>query len=371
MSQVRPLHVLIKALFFYVLANWAFAYFDPPVGKLSIYNWLVPGRERIPYEREAEYYNISHTIPVYEDMDAMYQSTVLSRPKEADEFRIFLLGDSSAWGFQLHPEETLVGQINALQLKTCNGKRIIAYNAAFPLPYVMKDLLIMDKVREYEPDMFLWTITLDGFRNRGIFTDYFLDPYADRVAELTNEYQITNLDIEKMNAQMFWEKTIAGQRSRLKKIFLLQLHGVGWSSTGLDYYYQDHLPLPQTQTDDETFFEVPQGKLGLESMLFDVLRAGYQLAGQTPVLVINEPIFTASGENSDIRYNEFYPRWAYDEYLAYLDGWMQANGREYINAWNLLPAPEFTDTPFHRTLAGEKLFAEFLAPQIKNLSCAK
>src|SRR5262245_1051948 len=155
MKAVRPFHVFIKALFLYALANLAFAYFSPPIGKLSIYNWLVPGRERVPYEREVEYYNISHTIPVYEDMDAMYQSTTLSQRKQADEYRIFLLGDSSAWGFQLRPEETLVGQLNALQLKTCDGKRIVAYNAAFPLPYVMKDLVIMDKVRQYQPDMFL------------------------------------------------------------------------------------------------------------------------------------------------------------------------------------------------------------------------
>lgn len=77
-------------------------------------------------------------------------TTILSLPKRKDEFRVFLIGDSSAWGFQLHPEETLVGQLNTLNLKTCDGKQIVVYNAAFPLPYVMKDLLIMDKVREYK-----------------------------------------------------------------------------------------------------------------------------------------------------------------------------------------------------------------------------
>ena len=90
-----------------------------------------------------------------------------------------------------------------------------------------------------------------------------------------------------------------------------------------------------------------------------------------PLMVINEPIFIASGANSDIRYNEFYPRWAYDEYLSYLDQWMQEHAHEYINAWDLLPSSGFTDTPFHRTPTGEKIFAEYLAPQIQNLSCTK
>lgn len=72
-NEVRPVAVLIKGLVLYALANVLFAYFNPPVGKLSIYNWLIPGRERVPYEREVEYYDISHTVPIYEDMDAMYQ----------------------------------------------------------------------------------------------------------------------------------------------------------------------------------------------------------------------------------------------------------------------------------------------------------
>ncbi|MCC6261225.1 MAG: hypothetical protein IT311_10215 [Anaerolineales bacterium] len=372
MNKVRPFYVLMKALFLYALANLAFAYFNPPVGKLSLYNWLISGRERAPYEREAEYYNIAHTIPVYENMDAMYQSTTLSQPKPADEFRIFLIGDSSAWGFQLRPEETLVGQLNALHLKTCAGKRIVAYNAAFPLPYVMKDLLIMDKVREYDPDLFLWTITLDGFRNRTIFTNYFLDPYSSRVRQLVDAYQIKNLDTSQMTQATFWDKTIIGQRDALKKIFLLQLHGLGWSATNLDYDYRSYPPLAQDQSADDAFFETPQGQLGLaDEMLFDVLEAGYQLADQTPVLVINEPIFIAAGVNSEIRYNEFYPRWAYDEYLQYLQTWMSAHQREYLDAWNLVPSSEFTDTPFHRTPKGEKILAEYIIPQIQKLACSK
>ncbi|MCC7118878.1 MAG: SGNH/GDSL hydrolase family protein [Anaerolineales bacterium] len=372
MKTVRPQWVVIKAVVLYALVNLAFAYFNPPVGKFSLYNWLIPGRARVPYEREVEYYEASHTIPVYEDLDAMYQSTLLAQPKQPDEFRVFLLGDSSAWGFQLHPEETLVGQLNALNLKTCAGKRIVVYNAAFPLPYVMKDLILLDKAREYQPDLFLWTVTLDGFRNRTIFTNYFLDPYAERVQALAEEYQLTNLDLQKLETPTFWDQTLIGQRGRLKKIFLLQVHGLGWAATGLDYDYRSYPPLSPDVTADDTFFETPPGKLGLEDhMLFNVLEAGYQLAAPTPVLVINEPIFVASGKNSEIRYNEFYPRWAYDEYLTYLQNWMRVNQHDYVDAWNLLPPAEFTDTPFHRTPAGERKFAELLLPQIQKLACPK
>jgi hypothetical protein len=368
MTKTRPLYVLIKAMILYVLANLVFAYFDPAVGRLSIYNWLVPGRERVPYEREVEYYNISHTVPVYEDMDAMYQSTTLSLPKRPDEFRVFLVGDSSAWGFELRPEDTLVGQINALQLVACDGRNIVAYNAAFPLPYVMKDLLLIDKVLEYDPDLFLWTISLDAFSNRQTFTRHFLDPHSRRVRELVENYNIRNLDTGQMTTQTFWEKTLVGQRSRLKKLLLLQFHGFGWSASRLDYDYRKYEPLSQDlSADARSSFD----DMKLNEMLFDVLDAGRERICDLPVLVVNEPIFIASGRNSDARYNDFYPRWVYDEYLTYLNEWMESRQYHYVNAWDLLPSSEFTDSIFHRTPTGEKILAEFLAPQIQNLSCTK
>jgi hypothetical protein len=49
-----------------------------------------------------------------------------------------------------------------------------------------------------------------------------------------------------------------------------------------------------------------------------VLAATLERAGDVPVLLINEPMFISSGQNSDLRYNSFYPRWAYDQYRAML-----------------------------------------------------
>lgn len=370
MSDVNPLRVVFKALVFYLISNLLFVYFEPAIGKLSIYNWLVPGRLRVPYEREAEYYPVSHIVPVYEDMDAMFQSHVISQPKAKDEFRVALVGDSAAWAFGLHPQDMLAAQLTALNLTTCDGKRVTAYNTAFPLPYVMKDVLIMDKVREYDPDMFIWMITLDAFRNRTIYTDYFLNPYADHVFSLIDKYRLNNLDVKKLESPAFWDKTIVGQRSRIKRIFLLQIHGLAWKATGVDHYYYSYEPLSNDQSDSLLFDVYKPGKLDLDELLFDVLGAGYGVAGDVPLLVVNEPIFIATGANSDIRYDEFYPRWAYDHYLEYLSGWMNTNQHEYLDLWNAIPSAEFTDTPFHRSPEGEKMLADLLAPKLLEMACA-
>jgi len=370
-NQVNLLRVLIKALILYTLANFAFAYFQPAVGKLSIYNWLVPGRERMPYEREVEYYAVSHTIPVYEDMNAMFSSHVVSQPKQADEYRVMLVGDSSTWAFGLTPKENLTAQLNLLNLKTCDGRRVVFYNIAFPLPYVAKDVLIMDKSREYQPDMFLWLVTLDAFRNRTIYTDYFLSPYSEEVLSLVDTYQLTNLDVENIHTPTFWEQTIIGQRSRLKKIVLLQLHGLPWNAAKLDYYYRTWTPLSQDQSDSlESDFGNPDN-VNFDSNLFDVLRAGRGVAGELPLLIVNEPIFIGSGINSEIRYNDFYPRWVYDEYRVYIENLTRAEKINYLDLWNVVPASEFTDSPFHRSAAGEQILASLISPQILNLTCSQ
>ncbi len=43
------------------------------------------------------------------------------------------------------------------------------------------------------------------------------------------------------------------------------------------------------------------------------------MAGDVPVLIINEPMFISDGQNSDLRYNSFYPRWAYDQFHRLLN----------------------------------------------------
>ncbi|MBK8823793.1 MAG: hypothetical protein IPN58_14665 [Anaerolineales bacterium] len=95
------------------------------------------------------------------------------------------------------------------------------------------------------------------------------------------------------------------------------------------------------------------------------------MAGEAPLLIVNEPIFIASGENSEIRYNDFYPRWAYDLYRVYLDETIRAENINYLDFWNAVPAAEFTDSPFHRSAVGEKILADLISSQLLNLTCSQ
>src|SRR6185436_12545409 len=95
--DAHPLRVLLKAIFLFIVVNVIFALVHPPVGKLSLYNHILPGRLRFPYEQEPAFYFIGYNAPVYEDFDAMFGAHVISRRKPQDEFRLVLLGDSATW----------------------------------------------------------------------------------------------------------------------------------------------------------------------------------------------------------------------------------------------------------------------------------
>ena len=50
------------------------------------------------------------------------------------------------------------------------------------------------------------------------------------------------------------------------------------------------------------------------------------------------------GQNSDIRYNFFYPRWAYDDYRALLGSQAAARGWPYADLWDAVDNDQFTDS---------------------------
>jgi hypothetical protein len=148
-----------------------------------------------------------------------------------------------------------------------------------------------------------------------------------------------------------------------------------WAATGVDNHLglvADYPIFPQDMPADISYIEYKSDKQApdlVQSLMYDVLRAGYDIAGDIPMIVVNEPIFIVTGQNSDLRYNELYPRWAYDAYRAALNEWIKTKGYAFYDYWNALPVDEFGNEVFHRDPQGELHFAELLAPHIVNAVC--
>ena len=351
-------NVLWKALLLFLLANIVYALWGADVrwGKLSAYGVLFPGRMRFPFgENPQAAYNLS----LY-DLDAMFASHVVSAAAEDDdEFRVFVLGDSSIWGYLLQPEETLTGQLNRLALTAPDGRQLRFYNLGYPSLALVKDLMLIEMARQYEPDLFIWAVTLESFpKNRQLEAPIAANN-LEMIGGLSDTYALA-LDpaAADNDALSIGDKTIIGQRRRLADLIRLQLYGVMWAATGVDQVYtEDFEPAQRDFSEDETFYDFQPPQLDRRELSLDLIQAGIEAAGEMPLIIVNEPILISDGENSDIRYNFYYPRWVYDRYREIMLEEAQENDWHYYDCWDLVDEAEFTNTAIHLTPQGSELFA--------------
>jgi hypothetical protein len=363
-------NVILKALALFVAANLIFIAWNPAdlLGSLSAYNLLFPGRERFPFgEDPARSYNLSlYSFP------AMFASLEISGAAKAqDEYRVVLVGDSSVWGILLRPEQTLAGQLNAANLAVCGDRRLRAFNLGYPTISLTKDLMVLDQVNRYHPDLVVWLTTLEAFPRDKQLASPIVSNNPAILSGLAARYHLQlNLNDPALAHTDWWGRTIIGQRRPLADLLRLQFYGVLWAATGIDQEYPTNYEPAQRDLDsDVTFHGWQPPILPPEGLALDVLDAGMNAVAATPVLLVNEPILVSTGKNSDLRYNFYYPRWVYDQYRQLLAGRSQQKGWSYMDLWNLAPESEFTNSAIHLTPAGEALLTQRLGAAILQKAC--
>lgn len=358
-QKISVSRLVLKATLLFVAANLLFAALNPmpALGGLSLYNWLLPGRERLPYGDDPQR---SYNLNLY-SLEAMFASHKLAgTPKAADEFRVLVIGDSSVWGFLLENEDTLSSALKSAGLRADDGREAVFYNLGHPTISLTKDLMILDYAMQYDPDLILWPVTLEAFPISKQTSSPLVQNNAERVRGLVAEYDLS-LDANDPDfvEQDFWARTIVGQRRNLADIVRLQLYGVAWAATGVDVFIPETYELRAVDLEaSEDYAGLQPPELHADDLAFDVLAAGVERAGDVPVLIVNEPIFVSDGANSDIRYNSFYPRWAYDAYREILEAECAAQAWHCADLWQAAGNAEFTNTPIHLTPQGTLEFAD-------------
>jgi len=73
--------------------------------------------------------------------------------------------------------------------------------------------------------------------------------------------------------------------------------------------------------------------------------------------------------HSEIRYNDLYPRWAYDQYRAVIATETQTSSWRYLDLWDAILPRYFTDASFHLSAEGERLLANQLNPILVSAAC--
>ena len=359
------LRILGKALLLLALFNLLFLLVRPMpwIGRISAYNVLFPGRERLPYGDDPQKsFNLSIT-----QLDAMFASHLINGGvKPPDEYRVILVGDSSTWGFLLSPDQTLAEQLNALGLQMSDGRTIRVYNLGYPTMSLTKDLVFLEQSLKYEPDLIIWLFTLESVPWKKQLDSPILTFNPRETIDLIVENRLP-IPTGELQAQEggLWEETIFGRRRELADWARLQLYGLLWAATSVDHDIPETYNLRMEDLPAEVSFQgLNPGDLGGDDFAFQVLSAGLKAAGETPVLFVNEPMFISQGSNSDLRYNFYYPRWAYDEYRGFLSNQARTEGWQLIDLWNFLPLDVFTDSAIHYSPEGSRLLAEELGGYI-------
>jgi hypothetical protein len=356
--------IILKAAALFVLCNLIFAWLEPSpaLGRISVYNSLVAGRPRLPFgEDPARAYNFSLF-----SVDAMFATHEVARAKPADEFRVLVMGDSGTWGVLLRPQETLAGQLNAQNLRAADGRAMRFYNLGYPTMSLTKDLLLLDYALRYQADAVVWVFTAQSFPRHTQLDAPLAAHNPAPLRALIAQYTLAldPQDARWVEPRTLWERSIIGQRRALADWLRLQLYGFAWSATQVDQYYPDsYTPLTRDYDTDTTWQGYNEGDLTRDDLALDVLTAGITRLDGVPFLLVNAPMYISDGVNSDLRYNFFYPRWAYDLYRAELTAQASANSWPLVDMWDQIAPAEFTDSPVHLTPRGAADFAALVGAQ--------
>jgi hypothetical protein len=361
-QDVSILRVAIKAISLFLLLNFFFIFIkDIPYGSISLYNSVFPGRDRLPFgETPGESFNLTIS-----NLDAMLNSHKISADKKTEnDYRIIILGDSSIWGFLQKPENTLAGLLEKQIDFKCSGKKVEVFNLGYPSLSILKDLVILEKIKAYDPDLVIWLVTLESFikneqietplvKNNPLIMNKIIDQYS--------------LDFSKASTNIM-DFTIIGQKRNLADIIRLQLYGVLWAGSEIDQSYpEEYTPAMRDFEEDYSFKNFKDQKIQNSDLALDIVINGISRNPEIDFILINEPILISKGENSDIRYNFYYPRWAYDEYRTIIQTVFNKNEIAYYDFWNLVPESEFTNSAIHLTDTGEILLADETFSLVKNL----
>jgi len=368
-NKISMKRVIIKGVLLFLLIDLLFAPLSPLpfLGRISAYNIIYAGRMRLPYgENPDQAYNLSLF-----NLEAMFASHVLAATKKPlDEYRILIIGDSSVWGYLLKPENTLSGYINSANLNVSDGRSVRAYNLGYPTLSLIKDLLILNYAIRYQPDLIIWMVTLESFPVANQLESPIVQNNPFTVQDLITSYSL-NLDLHdpRFVTLNLWDSTLVGKRRALADILRLQLYGVMWSATGIDQYYPESYEPPQENlTLDEYFQGLQPPYLNPADLSLDIISAGINITGNIPILYVNEPIYISHGENSDIRYNFFYPRWAYDQYRQLFAETCSIGRWHCLDEWDLVPPDEFTNSAIHMSPLGTQTLASELEHEILSLT---
>jgi len=356
-QNINAGRVLLKGIILFLVVEFVFLSLHPYPGLLNVYAPLQIKRTRFPTSTHAP----EDAALDVGSLDAMFASHIVSQPKANNEFRVLLLGDSATWGFLLKPEQTLSGRLNALGL-ACGNKQIQVYNLSYPRSSATKDLMILDKAMNYQPDLIIWPVTLYTLMPKTRVDHWLIAQNPEEFYSLDARFHFLPRNFP---PELLSDRVLGPQRA-LFRVMRYQLYSLVDLATGTDQIQTTYDNVPTDLPGDLKFEGMNPPTVTPQQISIDQVRDFYLLAKNVPVILVNEPILITKGApNSDIRYNYYYPRWVYDQYRQILGTAAAQNGWNYLDLWDRFSSDYYTNTPLHLNPEGERQLAGMLAPTIQ------
>ncbi|MEP7289560.1 MAG: SGNH/GDSL hydrolase family protein [Chloroflexota bacterium] len=335
-----------------------------PIAALTRFNtwWIVGhGRARLVYPSDFQ----NGQLPIESLMGA---HTLAYTTKANDEFRVLVLGESGIAGWGLPDQDTFSAQLTARNLKV-HGKRLVAYNLAYPSPNVARDILILDAALSYQPDLIIWFITpaaLDNAPSSIGTNSVFFDLNRDRLQRLTTTYALQAWFAARMDSVPTWRSWTAIRGQDTLPVWLnTLLYPFIAPDLGQTNRHLNNEPIPAKA-------RYTSGQVGFDPMPNETWRfldMGKSMAQQVnaQLLLVNEPMLIGSGSNSDVNYNLQYERAFYEAYRQNLTAYAAEKSISFVDLWNVIPAASFTDTPLHANAAGYAALVDQITIPISKL----
>ncbi len=359
------LRIFGKAIIVLLILNFAcVALAFDPVASITQFNtwWMVGhGRPRLVYPSDFQ----NGQLPMESLLGA---HSLAYTPKAPDEFRVLALGESGIAGWGLADPDTFTGQLNARGVQI-GGKRVVAYNLAYPSPSVARDVLILDTALAYKPDLVIWFISPAALDDSPASIDtngVLFDLNRARLKRITDAFNLQTWFDAHLAPEPAWTKWIAIHHQDTLPV---------WMNTLFYPFVPPDLGLTTRRIGSEAIPATARyhtGQPGFETLPNDTwrfLNVGQQLSAQAGAkfLLINEAMLIGSGPNSDVNYNREYERAFYERYRQALSDYAAANGMAYADLWNAIPASSFTDTPLHADRAGFAALVDAVIPKLKSI----
>lgn len=329
----------------------AAAHLDRRLESLSLYRRLTPAAARIDIPRD-------YPTAVAWRLDPLLDAHAIGRPKGRDEYRVAVLGDSGTFDYFSAARDAVPGQMTRLG-RSVAGRSLRAYNLAYQTPNTLKDLLILEHALKKQPDAIVWFVTLYDLA-RDAPSPYRPDVHliirenADELAGLEQTYGVRTWETRELAGPGgWWRRSILFRGARYRDYALLLARSLLDALTPGDPSdsrlperpWVGSQPLPDTPL----FRDLGPNDPPMPNARWQSLLAGGAMARASGVrlVIVNDPIFIATGRNADRLYNAFYSRNVFDRYRAALGAFCREGGLECLDLWNLVPAGEFGNTPQH------------------------